>query len=347
MKVNVVTPWNVKCGNADYAKGLIEGLKKRVDVRVIEIEQPYTANPFHFLSLGKKAGKDCDIVHVQHGYGVFGKLFVSGIFSPLFYRQLTGKRVVTTLHDVYDVGGVLGFFRRLINRSIFRRSDILHVHSQKAADLLKEQGVGEEKIVVSPLAIFQKPVRMDKKTCQKQLGVEGKVLLLFGFIQRNKGYERVIDALPSLGKNTTILIAGHPFDKGYVRELKRLAQERGVQDRVVFKEGFQDDEISTILGAVDVGVLPYKDITQSSVLSYFIAQKIPVVTSDIPFFRELKEEFGCVAVAREGQYEKNIASLLANTPIRKRLLANVNRFFTSSQVESVTEELKSMYRRLI
>ena len=264
MKVNVVTPWNVLCGNANYAKGLVREQKKHTSLRVVEIDKPYTHNPLYFPRLAKKASKDCDVIHVHHGYGVFGKLGISGIFTPLFYLFLDrNKKIVTSLHDVYDLSGVRGVLRRWISSLMFSRSDVLHVHSKEAVRILRQEGVSKSKIFFSPLAVFQRPSELKKTECKEKLGLGGKkVVLLLGFIQKNKGHDKAIQLLPTLPSDVVLLIAGHPTHPSYLTHLKYLATAVGVEDRILFKSPFKETELPTLLGAADAALLPYRTITQ-------------------------------------------------------------------------------------
>lgn len=350
MKINVVTPWKILCGNAAYTKGLVKEQEKKVRIKIVEIKKPYTKNPLYFIALARQAGKDCTLIHVHHGYGVFGKFLLSGIFTPLFYLFTDkNKKIVTTLHDVYELPGFLGLGRKVLNYFMFKYSDVLHVHSPKAAQLLIKNGVEKEKVFLSPLAIFQKPIFLNKNICKKKLNLEGKkVLLLFGFIQKNKGHDRIIKILPHLKKDVCLLIAGYPSDKGYYKELKSLAKKLGVENRVVFKGEFKNREIPRIMGSTDLGLLPYRAITQSSIFGFFIAYHIPVISSSLPFFQSVKEEYKCVETAKnEKEYVKKIENLLSNKRFRKRTIQNMKRYLNDRKVEKIASDMKNMYLSLV
>jgi len=346
MKVNVVTPWNVLCGNANYAKGLVREQKKHTSLRVVEIDQPYTHNPLYFPRLAKKASQDCDVIHIHHGYGVFGKLGISGIFTPLFYLFLNRrKKIITSLHDVYDLSGMRGVLRRRISSLMFSRSDILHVHSQEAARILHQQGVSKSKIFFSPLAVFQDASKLKKVDCKEKLGLKGKkVVLLLGFIQKNKGHDKAIQFLSSLPSDVVLLIAGHTTHPTYLTHLQNMARARGVEDRIVFKSPFKETELPTLLGAADAALLPYRTITQSSIFSFLAANTIPTITSDLPFFKKIEEEYHCVqTAASEKDYIRYLSQVLSDSPTRKKLIIGLRNYVKDRRVEKIAEKIKKLY----
>lgn len=316
MKVNMVTPWNFVCGNADYAKKLVAELKKVIKVGIIEIDRPEIGDPFYFNGLASRANKNCDIIHIQHGYSLFGKFGFSGVFGPLFYWCLDSKkRIITTLHDVedYDKSGLAGrlrvLFRSIINRNMFNKSDIIHVHTRLAKENLISRGVEPSKIVVSPLGIFGEPKKLDKGRAKSLIGLKGKIVItIFGFIHESKGHDIAIKAMKNIDKDFVLLIAGKSKNDAYIKRLKSLAKETAVEKRVIFYGEYQEKDLPLILNATDVVLLPYRKITQSSILNTALMYKIPVVTSRLGFFSEIEREYGCLLTF--GRNERGLASAI-------------------------------------
>ena len=138
-----------------------------------------------------------DVVSLQHEYGIFGGRAGSHILALL--RELR-MPIVTTLHTVLQDPTV---DQRRVLEEIADQSDRLVVMSERAVEFLHEiYGVNPDKIDMIPHGIPDVPF-VDPSFFKDQFGVEGKtVLLSFGLLSPNKGYENVINALPPFWKNT-------------------------------------------------------------------------------------------------------------------------------------------------
>ena len=94
---------------------------------------------------------------------------------------------------------------------------------------------------------------------QHQLG-QSPVLLIVGRLQRRKGQDMMIKALPLVHQNfpeTKFLIVGTGHEEAY---LKHLAREVGVISSVVFAGQVQDRELGGYYAACDLFVMPNRQI---------------------------------------------------------------------------------------
>ncbi len=348
MKVNMVTPWSAVCGNADYAKQLVPHLRKRVNVSIIEIKNPSSMNPFEFCRLARNASKDCDIIHVQHGYGLFGKVGFAGIYTPLFYLLACRKPILTTLHDVgeYDPYGIAGaarrLYRKMIDYHMLKRSSILHVHSNVAKGILEEKGIESSKIMIKNLAVFERPKKPRRRTKQ----AASNTITILGFVHRNKGHDIALRALALLPPGCRLVFAGAVKDGDYYNELKQLALELGISGRVEFRGPFSSHEIPKIMENTDILALPYRHVSQSSVMNLAISWGIPVVASDIPFFREIESRWGCILTFRNGDH-KSLASRIKSTDTeRKKLAVGCAAYMKNNLPQSTVTVLMKAYRKI-
>jgi len=345
MKVNLVTPWKMTSGIADDSRYLVPFLRKKIAVRVIEIEKPQTKNPFYFYRLAKKASKDCDIIHIQHEFGLFGKLLFSGIFTPIFYLSLDrSKKIITTVHEFRRMGGLLNILRKWSNHLIFQRSDTIHVHTSKAENELRGR-VPKEKIRTIPLGIYDKRLIRKKEECKKTLGLAGKkVILFFGlFIHKEKGYDTIMDVLPRLDKDTVLLVLGEPMDQGYLQQLKAKAKNLSMEKKVIFHGKYNEEQVPTFLNAADIAVLPYKKATQSGAINPLLAYGIPTITSDIEFFREINREYSCFLIFRSKEELEQLIKKTLKKGAGKALEKNMKRFVSDRSPERIVGETIKMY----
>jgi glycosyltransferase involved in cell wall biosynthesis len=112
-----------------------------------------------------------------------------------------------------------------------------------------------------------------------------RLLLCFGQIRRHKGFDVAMRAMRRLaGDAVTLVVAGRPVDRS-IHRLRWLGAGRP-SIRLV-PEVLPPARLSDLLGAADVVLLPYRTITGSGALMHALGAGRAVVTSDLPYFREI------------------------------------------------------------
>ena len=153
-----------------------------------------------------------DSVCLQHEYGIFGGNAGSHVLELL--RNLT-MPVVTTLQTVLRQPDLN---QRIVMQQIAALSDRLIVMSEYSSRVYRMYAFPFEKIYLIPHGIPDLPFE-EPEVHKESLSIGGKtVLLTFGLLSPNKGFENVIQALPrilSRHRNTVYVIAGatHPHIK--------------------------------------------------------------------------------------------------------------------------------------
>jgi glycosyltransferase involved in cell wall biosynthesis len=216
-----------------------------------------------------------DLVCLQHEYGIFGGKAGGHILRLLQHLKIP---VVTTLHTVL---GEPDIEQLIVMQEIAARSDRLIVMSEHSSRFLQNVfGVSRDKIDQIPHGIPDMPL-LDAAS-HKDSSTKGKtVLLTFGLLSPNKGFESVIQALPrilSRHENVLYVIAGatHPHVKRregdrYRLELQALAESLGVKEHVTFVNRFvSPQEMASLVGSADIYITPYRYETQavSGTLAY-------------------------------------------------------------------------------
>lgn len=206
---------------------------------------------------------DVDRVCLQHEYGIYGGEAGSFVLELLKNLKMP---VVTTLHTVLLEPDAA---QRKVMQEIALLSERLIVMSEHSSLLLQLVfGVPAEKIEVIPHGIPNLPFA-DPDTYKELYSMCGKtVMLTFGLLSPNKGFESVIRALPSIlsrHSDVVYIIAGatHPHVRlregdRYRVQLEALARELGVERNVVFyNRFFTPQEMASIVGAADIYITPY------------------------------------------------------------------------------------------
>jgi len=217
-----------------------------------------------------------DLACLQHEYGIFGGKAGSHIIELI---QHLAKPLVTTLHTVLRRPDP---DQRSVMQQVAMRSTRLIVMSQYSSRILQDDfGVSADKIDLIPHGLPDMPF-VEPEVYKEALTVGRKfVLLTFGLLSPNKGFENVIRALPRIlarHKDTVYVIAGatHPHVKAhegdrYRDQLQALAKSLGVEKEVIFHNRFvSPGEMSSLVGSADIYITPYRHEVQavSGTLAY-------------------------------------------------------------------------------
>jgi glycosyltransferase involved in cell wall biosynthesis len=210
-----------------------------------------------------------DICLLQHEFNIFGGR--NGIFLLSLLNRLNIP-LVSTLHTVLDEPGDA---EKYIITEIIRISEKTIVLSDVAAKLLYSVYNAESEKV----NMIRHPVpdiNISAVEARKKLGFEGRLLLMtFGLINRNKGLETVLKALPGVVKkhpDVRYLILGktHPlikkvFGEEYRNYLMELCHDLGIEQYVGFENRFiEAEELNYYLAATDILITPYLNKAQVS-----------------------------------------------------------------------------------
>jgi glycosyltransferase involved in cell wall biosynthesis len=189
-------------------------------------------------------------------------------------------------------------------QEIAARSDRLIVMSQHSSQFLQDVfRVPGEKIDLIPHGIPDLPFA-EPAPYEDSLSPKGKtVLLTFGLLSPNKGFESMIQALPRiLSRHSDVVytIAGatHPHVRRregdrYRLQLQALAKELGVEENVVFHNRFASpQEMASLVGSADIYVTPYRYEAQavSGTLAYALGAGKAIISTPYWHATELLDE---------------------------------------------------------
>jgi glycosyltransferase involved in cell wall biosynthesis len=361
--INLVTSWNKQCGIATYSAFLVEELKKNVKLSITNLPNKNALNPY-FIILGYIVGHSCDLVHVQFEYGLFpnlklGKKHLTAFSVLLFYFGLSigNRRVITTFHEprkTITARGKSGrLYSRLLDGLIFAVSDLIIVHTLESKALMKTlYGVAESKLRVIPHGSFEKPRFLDKNESKSKLGLEGKtVLTILGFVTPKKGHDLIIPLLPRLDETVQLVVAGGPQtaqDEVYLNELKELAERYQSLDKIAFT-GYLPD-LTEVLNATDLALLPYRTVTDSGILHLLVAYRLPTIASDLKAFREVYDEYGCLELFKSedtADLLMKIQTLLSNPTLRESLKVKCEGMWNATKWSNIAKKHVEIYSEVL
>ena len=366
MKVAIVTDWECNSGIYTYSRYLINELSKKIHVEIIPIKYPHLFDLIYFspqnfslhsilwlLKILRKIyswKKYFDVINLQEPIWAFAPL----IYLSLLFGERKAK-IVTTIHETYLKGEkksiVLRIHRRIVELFIAKFSDKIVVLAEHARDIMESKGIPREKICVIPHGSYQSPVFLDREVCKARLGVVGKrVITIFGFIRPTKGYHKILKILPYLGENTILLVAGglpNPHSKEQ-EECFQLLKQAESSGKVKITGYIKEADISVVMNATDIMLFPYTRAVQSGVLSIALAYRIPTITSDLPYFRILKERYNCIEIARdEFEFLEKIKALFTDEDLRNKLVTNSQKYWSENNWEKVADKYVEVFKRVI
>jgi glycosyltransferase involved in cell wall biosynthesis len=298
---------------------------------ICEINQERESDYAAAAELINNSGK-VKIVNVQHEFGIFGGEY--GIKLMHFLKALT-KPVVITFHSVLPspnekLHGAVRLLAEEVDGII-----VMTKHSKEI--LCGEYGILADKVKVIPHGIHSMPYSTTK-LAKSLLGFSGKtVLSTFGLLNKGKGLEYVIEALPEVVKKhpeTVYVIFGvtHPNilkrdGESYRNSLIKKVYDLGIVDNVKFyNRYFPLDELLQFLKATDIYVSTSLDPNQavSGTLSYALGAGRPVVSTPFAQAKEyITGDVGMLVGFRDPKtYADAITRLVENKELRQQLGKN-------------------------
>lgn len=239
-----------------------------------------------------------DIVSVQHEYGIYGG--PDGEYILDFLAALE-KPAVATLHTVLQTPSPN---QKRILQEMGKLCEVLVVMVKTGRQMLLDTyGIDARKLTIIPHGV-PNVHRSSASSVKRALGLSGsKIISTFGLINRGKGIEYVIQAMPKILEkypNAIYLVLGetHPGVRNYEGEsyrntLTETISNLGLEAHVRFNNRFLSlDELVRYLCATDAYVTPYlnKDQIVSGTLAYALGCGKAIASTPYLYAEEVLSE---------------------------------------------------------
>jgi glycosyltransferase involved in cell wall biosynthesis len=291
----------------------------------------------------------CDVVIVQHEYGIYGGPDGDEILDVL--AQI-GAPCIVVLHTVRE--SPTAHQRWLLERVAGLASAVV-VMTRAGADLLaRRYSVSPAKVHVIPHGVPQWAPATAPDGVMRH---ERPVVLTWGLIGPGKGIEWGIRALaePNLPHpRPRYVVAGqtHPkvlADAGesYRDSLAQLARDLHVDDDLRLDGRYRDGaQLATLVATADVVLLPYdsREQTTSGVLVEAIAAGKPVIATRFPHAIELLA--GGAGILVDHESPRQIAAALSAILNRRETAAGMSAAAIEESHETTWDAVAVQYRDL-
>lgn len=142
-----------------------------------------------------------------------------------------------------------------------------------------------------------------------------RVVLYQGWLSPERGIDVLVRAATHFPRATSLVVVGYGAHEA---DLRRTSASQGTDDgRVVFLGRIEPQQLQSLTGSADLGVIPYWGIDLNNTycspnkLFEFAAAGLPFVSNDLPFLRSIKERYGFGVLADLGSPQAAASAILA------------------------------------
>ena len=230
---------------------------------------------------------------------------VAQVWFLLWLRicQRLGMRLVWTAHNVLPHEPVFAD-DLCARRALVGASDLVLAHSQSAlAELAALGGVARRSVVIQHGPIG--PARSGAPLRVAGEGGEARRFLFFGRVQEYKGVDDLLSAFLAMPDDVAahLTVAGQCDNPRLRSQLCALARRGGARV-VLHLEYVLEEDLTQLLAASDIVVLPFRRVTTSGSAMLALSHGRPLIVPDLPGLADLPDR----AVLR---YDGHVPALTA------------------------------------
>ena len=214
------------------------------------------------------------------------------MIDQFFIRIIGRKNLFVIVHDIFEITGTNGEDARKVQKIDFyqKRIPAIICHSENALQTLHDFGYQGRTIYYPHFSYeFSKEINPLEVAAEIKEAVETDKInfLFFGQLRQTKGItilQQAINILKQKDFEGNIIIAG--MDKEhFIDETQQPSFVKTILRYIT------DSELNHLFSTCQYVLLPYTEIYQSGVLEVVIYFRCPALMSDIPYFRQMVDDF--------------------------------------------------------
>jgi glycosyltransferase involved in cell wall biosynthesis len=247
--------------------------------------------PLFLLSMflkSRKVVKKCDIIHAQWALSA-----LIGIFLKKIYKKL----LVLTTRGAADLAFKNSLSKKILVY-ILKNCDYIAPNNYNHEKIIAKLGIAENKIKTIPNGIDVDIFKLRNKSMARKnlnLPLNKRIILSVGWLIPRKGYDYLLDAIPSITKehnDSLFIIIGDGLLKD--RLIKKV-NDLKIQNYVKFIKSQSPNKIPLWMNAADIFILPSLSEGRPNVIPEAMASGLPVIATAVSgtpeFIKDNKDGF--------------------------------------------------------
>jgi glycosyltransferase involved in cell wall biosynthesis len=274
---------------------------------------------------------------------------------------------------IYDVRGLwidfgvhaetipknIAYFLSKIDMLCMRKADKVIAISYELKNILIKRGLNQEKIdvIIGDGVDSDKIKYLKKKDMREFLGIEGQIIGYVGSIGSSRHSERIIEAFKIVHEkiNSTKLVLVGPCKEDDLKYLKKIVNENGLENEVLFTGFIPHDEALSIMKAFDIAVsyhdenLPIYNVAIPTKILEYLASGCSIVTTDHKMYQNLltHKKDGYFTAQDPKSFGEGIIYLLENEEISKNISKNTLTTAEKLSFKKVVDQVEKVYERVL
>jgi glycosyltransferase involved in cell wall biosynthesis len=307
-----------------------------------------------------------DVLHIQYQTAAYGMHPAINSIPVILRMAGVQSRSLVTFHDLRvpylfpKAGKLRGWVNALMARQCHG------VVATNPEDLHRLQTLGLPRIQMIPIGsnIHPPPSLQSERSLQRRtlgIGDDQVLLCYFGFLNASKGGKVLFRALAELiqrGQAAKLLMIGgqvgtsDPTNESYLRDVKALAAELGIADRILWTGFVPPERVSANFAAADICVLPYMDGASFRRGSFMaaLAHGMPIVSSTphfpIPDLQQ-GENILLVPPGDANATASAVEHLLREPKLRSRLARGALRLAQEFRWDHIASRTVAFYKEVL
>jgi glycosyltransferase involved in cell wall biosynthesis len=278
-----------------------------------------------------------------------------------------GKNVVVHVFDMMPIvnapiyvekrGGNVGIkirlYEKYLKQALPRVCRIIAISDQTKRDIIDITGVEPSRVHVVYLALEKRFQKLEgaEEEVRRLYGISGRFILYAGGIEYRKGCDLLLRAFQPIAqrsKELSLVMVGSAEGR-YPEEIRRLAGELGLWDRVIFTGFVPDDHLPLFYNGAEIFIYPSTYEGFGLPVLEAMACGAPVITTSGTSIPEVAGDAACfIPTGDKDALIGEIEDLLANPNLRQELgergIERASQFTWDRVVQQTRAVYQEVYR---